>query len=131
MRLLCCVGLVVHEEEFHVADVVDEEGLVAGGHHVACLLVATVADLRAEDCQRVFSQSSFTKFSITLSLQCPTALVDPPSSILLAFRPSPYRNSYQRTFGITAVPLNRLLTPLSIPLGFLHASATRSKRSDW
>ena len=44
-RLLGSVGLVVHEEEVEVTDVVDEESLVAGGHHVAGLLVAAVADL--------------------------------------------------------------------------------------
>ena len=37
--LLCGIGLVVHEKEFDVAGVVDEESLVAGGHHVASLLV--------------------------------------------------------------------------------------------
>ena len=55
MRLLCGVGLVVHEEEFDVADVVDEECLVAGRHHVACLLVAAVANLRVQVCQHVSS----------------------------------------------------------------------------
>jgi hypothetical protein len=35
----------VHEEELDVVDVADEEGLVAGGHHVAGLLVGTIADL--------------------------------------------------------------------------------------
>jgi hypothetical protein len=35
----------VHEEELKVLDVADEESLVAGGHHVAGLLVGTVADL--------------------------------------------------------------------------------------
>jgi hypothetical protein len=35
----------VHEEELKVLDVVDEESLVAGGHHVTGLLVGTVADL--------------------------------------------------------------------------------------
>jgi hypothetical protein len=35
----------VHEEEVEVAGVVDEESLVAGGHHVAGLLVGTVANL--------------------------------------------------------------------------------------
>lgn len=35
----------MHEEEVEVTDVVDEESLVAGGHHVAGLLVAAVADL--------------------------------------------------------------------------------------
>lgn len=43
--LLGGVGLVVHEEEVEVTGVVDEESLVAGGHHVAGLLVAAVADL--------------------------------------------------------------------------------------
>lgn len=35
----------MHEEEVEVLDVVDEEGLVARGHHVAGLLVGAVADL--------------------------------------------------------------------------------------
>lgn len=42
------VGLVVHEEEIQVADVVDEEGLVAGRHHVAGLAVVTISDLCAQ-----------------------------------------------------------------------------------
>ena len=44
--LLGGVGLVVHEEEVEVAGVVNEESLVAGGHHVAGLLVGTVANLQ-------------------------------------------------------------------------------------
>lgn len=36
-----------------------------------------------------------------------------------------------RTFGMTAWPLNRLRTLLSIPFGFLHDGSTRIKRSDW
>lgn len=39
------VGAVVHHEELEVLDVVDQEGLVAGGHHVTGLLVGTVANL--------------------------------------------------------------------------------------
>lgn len=35
----------MHEEKFNVLGVVNEEGLVARGHHVAGLLVAPVADL--------------------------------------------------------------------------------------
>jgi hypothetical protein len=34
----------VHEEELDVLGVVDEESLVAGGHHVAGLLVGSVTD---------------------------------------------------------------------------------------
>lgn len=37
--LLGGVGLVVHEKEVDVTDVVDEECLVSGWHHVAGLLV--------------------------------------------------------------------------------------------
>jgi hypothetical protein len=43
--VLSGVGAVVHEEKVELADVVDEESLVAGGHHVAGLLVGTVTDL--------------------------------------------------------------------------------------
>lgn len=42
---LCGVGLVVHHKEIEVADVVDEESLVAGRHHVSGLLVVAIADL--------------------------------------------------------------------------------------
>lgn len=40
------VCAVVHEKKVNFADVVDEESLVAGGHHMAGLLVGTVTDLR-------------------------------------------------------------------------------------
>jgi hypothetical protein len=35
----------VHEQELNVLGVVDKESLVAGGHHVAGLLVATITNL--------------------------------------------------------------------------------------
>ena len=44
--LLCCVALVVHEKEIEVADIVDEESLVARRHHVAGLLVVAVPNLQ-------------------------------------------------------------------------------------
>ena len=34
----------MHQQELNVLGVVDEESLVAGGHHVLGLLVGTVAD---------------------------------------------------------------------------------------
>ena len=37
-------GAVVHEKELDVLGVADKEGLVAGGHHVAGLLVGAEAD---------------------------------------------------------------------------------------
>lgn len=44
--LLGGVGLVVHEQELQVTSVVDEEDLVAGGGHVAGLLVVAETDLQ-------------------------------------------------------------------------------------
>jgi hypothetical protein len=38
-------GAVVHHQQLNVLDVADEEGLVAGGHHEAGLLVGAIADL--------------------------------------------------------------------------------------
>ena len=38
-NVLCGVGSVVHEQELNIIDVADEESLVAGGGHVASLLV--------------------------------------------------------------------------------------------
>lgn len=42
------VGPVVHQEELDVVDVVDDEGLVARGHHELGLLVGAIADLEAD-----------------------------------------------------------------------------------
>ena len=44
-NVLSSVGAVVHEKKLDVLGVVDEESLVAGGHHVAGLLVGAIADL--------------------------------------------------------------------------------------
>ena len=43
--VLSSVGAVVHEKELNVLGVLDEESLVAGGHHVLGLLVGAIADL--------------------------------------------------------------------------------------
>ena len=43
--ILSGISPVVHKEELNVLDVVDEEGLVARGHHVLGLLVGAIADL--------------------------------------------------------------------------------------
>ena len=51
---LCGVSLVVHQEKFEVAGVVDEERLVAGWHHVAGLPVVAIADLQFEHRQHPF-----------------------------------------------------------------------------
>lgn len=44
-NILSGEGAVVHEEKLNVTGVLDEESLVARGHHVLGLLVATVTDL--------------------------------------------------------------------------------------
>jgi hypothetical protein len=48
MNVLSSVCLVVHEENVDVADVVDEEDLVAGWGQVLGLLVAAESDLLLE-----------------------------------------------------------------------------------
>jgi hypothetical protein len=45
LDILSSEGAVVHQEELDVLGVVDEESLVAGGHHVTGLLVGSVTDL--------------------------------------------------------------------------------------
>jgi len=99
-------GLVVHEEEVDIADVVDEEGLVAGWHHVAGLLVG--------------SETNLNRAMSALSLNITTPIVFPNNQLLMASK---------RTDGITIWPLKRLRTRLSIPFGFLHDGSTRMKVS--
>lgn len=53
-NVLGSVGSVVHEQKLNIVDVVDEEGLVAGGHHVAGLLVGTIANLQIRCVSTVF-----------------------------------------------------------------------------
>ena len=58
-NVLGSVGAVVHQEELNVLGVVDEESLVAGGHHVAGLLVGSITDLGPVGKKRKkFGQSS-------------------------------------------------------------------------
>ena len=43
--VLSGISPVVHEENINVADVIDQEGLVAGRHHVSGLLVGAITNL--------------------------------------------------------------------------------------
>jgi hypothetical protein len=95
----------VHKEELNIADVVDEESLVAGWHHMASLLVGTETNL----CNIVRS--------------CSLGIV-----AILSIVPISNSGS-QRTDGITICPLKRLRTRLSIPFGFLQLGSTRMKVS--
>ena len=107
--LLCGIGLVVHEKEFDVAGVVDEESLVAGGHHVASLLVGSETNLRV------------------LISHCPHPPGihggrNPSSQLPPCASTEPF--CVQHTDGITIWPLNRLRTRLSIPLGLRQLAST-------
>lgn len=103
----------MHEEEVDVAGVVDKEGLVAGGHHVAGLLVGAKTNLlrivRIHRCPRRSDVRDGQKEFIFDESFCM-----PPRTPVLA----------KHTDGITICPLNRLRTRLSIPLGFLQLAST-------
>lgn len=91
----------MHQEELDILGVVDKESLVAGGHHVAGLLVGAVTDLRY-----------------------PSMLVVLSSEYMGLYRGV-------RTEGMAIWPLKRRRTALSIPLGLRHEGATHLNRSDW
>jgi hypothetical protein len=100
----------VHEEELDIVDVVDQEGLVARRHHVSGLLVGAVANLAEIH-------------SISKQLSCHASYS--PLSFKAAGR------SKIRTDGMAMLPLNRLRTRLSMPLGFRQLRSTHLNRSDW
>jgi len=126
--LLRGVGLVVHEQEVELVEVVDEESLMSGRHHVPRLPVAAISDL-----YQFLSALPF--FTHLPSLSCSLHGLDLPMPaeypLLHSLRLPSTTGIVQRTFGITAWPLKRLLTRLSIPFGFLQLGSTRIKRSDW
>jgi hypothetical protein len=74
------VCAVVHEEEVNFADVVDEESLMAGWHHMAGLLVGAVTDLRG--CWSVFVHSSHLVLSAFQSLYSQLSLPNPQMETL-------------------------------------------------
>ena len=106
--VLSSVGAVVHEEELDVLNVVNEESLVAGGHHVLSLLVATVTDLFRYQLVSLFIFLMF-RYGSNSKADCGGG----------------------RTEGMGMFDLKRLRTRLSIPLGLRHDSGTHLKRSDW
>jgi hypothetical protein len=65
-NVLSGVGAVVHEQQLNVLGVVDEESLVAGGHHVLGLLVATITDLIHEISALEFAKDRPQRFQICL-----------------------------------------------------------------
>ena len=98
---------VVHEKKLDILGVLNEEDLVAGGNEMSRLLVATETDLLNGIQVRLHSSSGkLAKCSICEIRK-------------------------EHTPGITAWPLNRLRTRLSIPLGFRHDGSTHLNLSDW
>lgn len=95
----------MHEEELDVTGVLDEEGLVAGGHHVSGLLVATISDLHRQNT---------LAFDLTLA-----------AGTVMEW------DGMVSTEGMGMLLLKRLRTRLSIPLGLRHDEGTHLKRSDW
>lgn len=65
------VGPVVHQEKLDIVDVLDKEGLVAGGGHVAGLLVGAVSNLSVADESAKAVLSPFPSHSATKSFQFP------------------------------------------------------------
>lgn len=122
-HVLCGESPVVHKEQVNVPRVVDEECLVARGHHVAGLLVRAVSDLDAF-ASAVSSTPLHPGDSICAPLPCLVRLF---SSVSGAGCRLPGVEG--RTLGIGALPLNRLLTALSIPLGLRQFGFTHLKRS--
>ena len=123
------VGLVVHEEELDVVDVVDEESLVARGRHVAGLLVGAIADLEVaiESVSQCFSvRRAYPSIS-------PAPTSPPPVSPSQTPRlgTNPPQDEWPRTEGMARLPLNRLRTRLSIPLGLRHAASRHLNLSLW
>ena len=104
----------MHKEELNVLGVADKEGLVAGRHHVAGLLVGAEADLwsqkESDDQPFVLGHFPMTAFPARQVLRLVVG---------------------KRTMGILVLPLNRLRTRLSIPLGLRHDRSTHLKRSLW
>lgn len=84
VRDLGSVCAVVHEQQFNVSGVVDEEGLVAGGHHVSCLLVGAETNLSDLLLANVFSQMfSFSPSpSVIRLLRMVYAMLAVPFSVL-------------------------------------------------
>ena len=124
--LLCSVGLVMHEKKVEVASVVDEESLVAGWHHVACLLVVTVADLSCiQASANMFLCATKIDRLLYLRLLSPFApsplfrsthlwhsslsLESPPHSVVNALRLPPAGVDAFEAVGLVAVEGRRVL----------------------
>lgn len=141
------VGSVVHHQEFDILDVVDKEGLVAGGHHVAGLLVGTKANLHIQLSVNPISPSSVCRESIEMNTKSFSQIIwssGTETSKIALNDPGPLVKNrfafahridtppgFKRTEGMVMVPLKRLRTRLSIPLGLRQLALRRMNRSHW
>lgn len=137
LYILSSEGLVVHEEKVNFADVVDEESLVTGRHHVASLLVGSETNLYPSSAivplhafvvdrgSRIRPLSSWATSHPKFLRSTPLVAHSFQSSNPVSRPPI----SYLRTDGITIWPLNRRRTLLSIPFGFLQLDLTHMNMS--
>ena len=102
----------MHHQKLDVLGVADEESLVAGGHHVAGLLVGAIANLQ-------------------FAGQRPVLYSKRKASHVPALKPSMRYFGIVRTEGMAMVPRKRRRTRESIPLGFRQLGSTHLKRSLW
>ncbi len=117
-------GAIVHEEHIHIPNIVDKEGFVSRWHHMAGFLVRSVSNLGTDASANVCLLHIRSSIVFVQSVVFP---VQPgPQG-----RPRLFSLPVIRTLGIGACPLNRLLTQLSMPLGFLQLGSTHLNRSLW
>lgn len=105
----------MHKEEIDIGGVIDNKGFVARGHHVAGFLIRAESDLWRE-----YTNQSLVFCQLPMHIIIFKTAVKNSGPLLLRIK---------RTPGITAWPLNRLRTRLSIPFGLRQFEATHMKRS--
>lgn len=113
---LSSVGAVVHEEEVQVADVVDEESLVAGRHHVASLAVVTVTNLYSQHPSALIPGFHLP----AVLLYPPDALVPPSCSHLLSTLPASSTHLWHGSLTLET-SADSVVDTLWLPPAWVHA----------
>ena len=117
----------MHHEELDVLDVADQESFVSRRHHVACLLVGAKSNLQKNASANLFPNPQLQQASFSPQPNSSPAATAAAASVVVIYLQC--CKDSKRTEGIVMLPLNRLLTRLSIPFGFLQLGSTRINRS--